>query len=332
MVERHGTRWRYDFLKGGVRYRNGGYRTKQEAIEAEAVARAGAKTINTDFLKLCTARLEDLEVRRTKDYFLENKRLFERLMVLWGHLAKVTTEDVEDYLKKVARTSKPTANKHLRHIKALYNHGVKRKWFQFNPAVGIEMFGVPRKKKYIPPPEDIAKVLGLAKEEQRNYLLVVCHTLARVREINKLKWEDVNLDAGYLVLRTRKSKNSDIVERKIPMTETVKRILSALPRVGEYVFMNPATKKRYGYRRRFLHSLCIKAGVKPFLYHALRHYGASKLDNAGAPLTDIQEILGHQRATTTDIYLQSLKGSVVETIKKLEESKIPPEIPPNSKK
>jgi integrase len=253
-------------------------------------------------------------------------------MVAWGSLPKVGTEDVEAYLQEVAKTSKPVANKTLRLIKALYNHGVKRRWFQFNPAIGIELYGVPRKKKYIPPNEDIEKVLSLAKEGQRKYLMVICHTLARVREINKLKWDDVNLDAGYLILRTRKSKNSDIVERQIPMTNTVKEILSSLPRVGEYVFMNPKTRKRYEYRRRFLHHLCIKAQVKPFLYHALRHYGASKLNNAGAPLTDIQEILGHQRATTTDLYLQSLKGSIVETIKKLEEPTIPPEIPPKSKK
>jgi integrase len=226
---------------------------------------------------------------------------------------------VEAYLHEVAKTSKPVANKHLRLIKALFNHGVKRKWFQFNPAVGIEMFGVPRRKKYIPPTKDVEKVLELANEEQRKYLLIVSHTLARVREINKLRWDDVNLDEGYVILRTRKSKNSDIVERKVPMTGTVKGILSSFPRVGDYVFMNPRTGKRYQYRRKFLHNLCIKARVRPFMYHALRHYGASRLNNAGAPLTDIQEILGHQRATTTDIYLQSLKGSVQETIKKLDD-------------
>jgi integrase len=319
MVEKHGKKWRYDFLKDGIRYKKGGYRTKGDAIEAEARARATAKTINMDFLRLCNARLEDLEVRRTNDYFLENKRLFENLMEMWGDFPTITKDDVETYLKQVAKDSKPVANKHLRLIKALFNHGVKRQWFQFNPAVGIELFGVPRKKKYIPPMADIEKVLSLATPEQREYLIVVSHTLARVREINRLKWDDVNLDEGYIILRTRKSKNSDIVERKVPMTSTVREILSLLPKVGDYVFMNPRTNKRYQYRRKFLHTLCAKAEVKSFMYHALRHYGASKLMNAGAPLTDIQEILGHQRPTTTDIYLQSLKGSLQETIKKLEE-------------
>jgi site-specific recombinase XerD len=38
----------------------------------------------------------------------------------------------------------------------------------------------------------------------------------------------------------------------------------------------------------------------------VRHYGASRLAKEGIPLTDIQALLGHSRATTTDIYLQSL--------------------------
>jgi site-specific recombinase XerD len=36
-------------------------------------------------------------------------------------------------------------------------------------------------------------------------------------------------------------------------------------------------------------------------------------------LTDIQELLGHEHATTTAIYLQSLRGSTKEAIKKLED-------------
>jgi len=46
---------------------------------------------------------------------------------------------------------------------------------------------------------------------------------------------------------------------------------------------------------------------------------ASKLDNAGTPLTDIQELLGHEAATTTSIYLQSVRGSTAQAVKRLED-------------
>mgnify|MGYP000934278495 CR=1 FL=1 len=78
--EVHRSKWRYDFLKGGVHYKRAGFKTKAEAVQAEAGA--GIQSINTDFLKLCTARLEDIEIRRSKHHFSENKKLFEILMQL----------------------------------------------------------------------------------------------------------------------------------------------------------------------------------------------------------------------------------------------------------
>lgn len=319
MVEKHGTTWRYDFTKYQVRYKKGGYRTKQEAIEAEAKARAGAKRINTDFLKLLNSRLEELEIRRSNGHFQRNKTLFEELIKRWGMNSAITTEDVEAYLNELAKASKHKANVALRLIRALFNHGIRKNWFDFDPTRGIDPYGIEKKKKYIPPFEDIEKVMSLATPEQRDYLTVISLTLARVREINNLKWEDVNFKEGYLVLRTRKARNSDLVERKIPMTKKVVGILSRLEHLGEYVFINPRTETRYDYRDQFIKNLCRKAKVKPFMYHALRHYGASKLSNAGVALTDIQEILGHQRTTTTDEYLQSIRGSVKKAIEKLEE-------------
>jgi len=52
-------------------------------------------------------------------------------------------------------------------------------------------------------------------------------------------------------------------------------------------------------------SLCKKAGVHYFRFHALRHFGASVLDQANIPIGSIQRILGHESRTTTEIYLHS---------------------------
>lgn len=56
-----------------------------------------------------------------------------------------------------------------------------------------------------------------------------------------------------------------------------------------------------------LKRLCWKAGVTPFGSHAIRHYFAvSLVKSQKADITDIQQLLGHQRPTTTDIYLRSV--------------------------
>lgn len=158
----------------------------------------------------------------------------------------------------------------------------------------------------------------MAKPLDRLYLLVLIHTVGRIGEINKLKWADIKED--YLVLRSRKARNSDLKERVIPLNKVLKEVFDHIPKKGEYVFVNDKNEgKRYVYRDKFLENLCVKAEVKRFTFHCLRHFGASLLAEKGEPLTNIQHLLGHERATTTDIYLQSLMASLSKTTNKLEE-------------
>lgn len=318
-VYRHQRLWKFDFWKANVRHQEGGFPTKQEARAQEAEARKNLKQMNSDFITLCESRLKDLKERRTTQYFNENEKLIKKLIVRWRNKKKITREDIEEYLRETSTHF--VANKELRFIKALFNHGLERNMLSTNPADRIKYFSVEKKKKYIPPKDDVNKVLSLATEEQKNYLLAIITSLARVREINKFKWTD-NFEK-YIVLRTRKSKNSDIVERKIPKNKTLKKVIESQPKIGEYVFCHE-DGTRYGYRSKMMSTLCKRAEVRLFTFHNLRHYGASRLADAGVPITDIQILLGHQRPTTTDIYLQSIRPSLFEAMEKLE---VPNETP-----
>lgn len=302
-VYKHQNKWRFDFKKHGVRHRGAGFLTKEQARIAEADAKRKIGKMNSDFIGLCESRLRDLKLRRTKQYFRENERLIRKLILLWGHKKEIVRKDVEDYLHKVK--SPHVANNELRFIKALFNHGIEREWFTYNPAGRIKLRPIAKKRKYIPSRQDVAKVLDMVDEEQRRYLLLIINTLARVSEINNLEWEDVHED--YLVLRTRKSKNSNVKERRIPFNKTLRDIFKDRGKNG-YVFTYKGNL--IGYRSKFLKNACERAEVKPFGFHALRHYGASILANANIALSDIQEILGHEQITTTAIYIQSLKNSV----------------------
>lgn len=315
-VYRHQGKWMYDFQKNKVRQKGSGYNTKQEARDAEADARKKLKMMNSDFISLCESRLRDLKERRTEQYFKENELLIKKLILRWGTKKVIYRGDVEQYLsERLKKSSNVTANKELRMIKALFGHGIDHEMLNDNPCKRIKLFPVSHKKKYIPPKEDIEKVLMASSPENRRYLMVIIHTLARVNEINKLKWEDVYDE--YLILRTRKAKNSDLTERKIAINDTLRNVLKGIPKIGEYVFCYKANKKPYLRRLKTIKAACKKAGVKEFGYHALRHYGASKLAAEGIPLTDIQAILGHQKATTTNIYLQSISTNLKKAMDKI---------------
>ena len=305
-VYRHKGKWMYDFWKNEVRYRKGRYLSKQDAIEAEARARSTAKLINMDFVKLCENRLDDVKTRRSNQYFNEMKSFFKSVAPIFANKSRIGKDDIVGYLNEIATTkSFALANKHLRWLKALFNHddGI------LNPCKGIPPYPSRPKKRYVPPMEDVKKVLSIANKEQENYLLTIIHTAARVREINRLKPEDIGPKLEYVILRTRKAKNSDEVEREIPANKILKRVLKHLSLKGEYIFMNKRTKTKFDYRDKFLITLCDKAKVKAFTFHCLRHLSASIMADAGVPLPEIQKILGHQRATTTDIYLRSIRAN-----------------------
>ena len=76
----------------------------------------------------------------------------------------------------------------------------------------------------------------------------------------------------------------------------------------ENVFMrlenDTALGKPYTQRLKFLSVLCARAGVKPFGFHAIRHKAASIAFMEGG-LNAAQQLMGHSRATTTDIYIRS---------------------------
>lgn len=61
----------------------------------------------------------------------------------------------------------------------------------------------------------------------------------------------------------------------------------------------------YHDRKKFMRSLCKKAGVKYFRFHPIRHADASLMDQLNIPITSIQEILGHENRRTTEIYIHS---------------------------
>ena len=63
--------------------------------------------------------------------------------------------------------------------------------------------------------------------------------------------------------------------------------------------------------------ICENAGVRYFRYHALRHFGASLLEQANIPIGSIQRILGHENRLTTEIYLHSIGDSEREAMQVL---------------
>jgi integrase len=157
--------------------------------------------------------------------------------------------------------------------------------------------------------------------------------MGRVGEINRLTWDDVNFQARYVVLYTRKKKGGDLTSRKISMTQKLYGILSKRYQEGDknkpWVFWHTYRDWKTGeeregpfkYRRTILRTLCNKVGVRHFTFHALRHSGASIMDDKNVPLGAIQKILGHENRKTTELYLHSIGDSEREAMAVYEQAR-----------
>ena len=335
--------WRYDFTHQGNRYTEAWFKTKTEAKQAEAKKREEVKNpkpttkIPTDmgFLELVNLRLDYVKAYNGDRHYSDHIYLARRWVKKWGKLncSELTSEMIQKYLIHRSKNPSPnTANKELRYLRALFNFGSnpKRGWVSCNPTIGIDFFPVEKNVRYIPPKEDVLKVLLVADPETQDYLWSIALTMGRMSEINRLKWDDIDLENRYIILYTRKKKGGHLTPRKISMSSKLyaiyQRRYANCDKSKPWVFWHRYWSRKeqqwiegpYKDRKRIMNTLCQKAGVRYFRYHPIRHFGASLLDESNIPIGSIQRILGHENRTTTEIYLHSVAGSEKQAIDVLE--------------
>ncbi|MFZ2631384.1 MAG: site-specific integrase [Desulfosalsimonadaceae bacterium] len=335
--------WRYDFTINGNRYTEAWFKTKTEAKQAEAKKREEVKNPKpqektpTDmaFLDLVNLRLDYVKAYNSERHYTDHTYLARRWVSKWGKLkcSEITSDIVQDYLiQRSRKTSAYTANKELRYLRALFNFGVhpKRGWIPSNPTNVITFFPVEKKVKYVPPKENVLKVIQQANPDTQDYLWTIALTMGRMSEVNRLKWDDVDLKNRFIILYTRKKKGGHLTPRKIPMPDRLFKLLQSRyanrDKDKPWVFWHRYWDRKkqewieapFKDRKKIMTTLCRNAGVRYFRYHALRHFGASLLDSANVPIGSIQRILGHENRTTTEIYLHSIGNSELDAMKVLD--------------
>jgi integrase len=272
------------------------------------------------FLDLVNLRLDFIEAFNSESHYLSYKYLARRWVKKWGDLmcSEITPAMVQQFLLERRKISAYTTNKDLRNLRATFNFGIKKKFIANNPTGGIEFFPVEKKIKYIPPTEDIDKVISVAEPDEQDFLWTVRETVGRVCEINRSTWDDVDFQDQSIILYTRKKKGGHLTPRRVPMTQKLYEILARRYENRDpekpWIFWHRYWSRKkgcfvegpFGDRKKVMKRLCDKAGVKYFRFHPIRHSGASIMDGKNVPIGAIHRILGHENRKTTEIYLHSI--------------------------
>ncbi len=163
--------------------------------------------------------------------------------------------------------------------------------------------------------DDERQRLLIACKESSSEWLYMCVILAlssgmRQSELMGLKWQDVNLKDGFIILH--ETKNGD--RRRVPLSGLALTLLNEHSKIRrlDTPLLFPSERnpqKPINLRSAFEYAMK-RAEIKEFHWHDLRHCTASYLAMNGASLAEIAEILGHKTMQMVKRYAHLSDGHV----------------------
>lgn len=217
-------------------------------------------------------------------------------------LRRFDTRIIEQYqTERLQKGYKPaTVNRHIATIKHMFTKAVDWNMVEDETLKRI------RKAKLLA--ENNRRLRYLPKEECRTLVNACCghlkpivvtalNTGMRKEEVLSLKWDNVDLKHGFILLDV--TKNGE--RREVPINATLHNTLSGIVRRIDipHVFYDASTGKRYNNIQTSFTTACKRAKIRDFRFHDLRHCFASHLVMAGIDLTTVKELLGHKTLTMT---------------------------------
>jgi integrase len=314
------------------------FQTKREALEWESGKRSELKASkrqqgDMDLMTFCTKYL-DYSKRFDRKTYLEKRSVCRRFMETRASetsVGRVTEEMVLAFLDRRAEEKSANAsNKDRKNLLAMWHWGEEILRMTYNPVFRIKRRAHHRETQYVPPAEDVLRVLAAATREERVFLKCYIHTGARKSEIFRWLWhEDINLERRQYRLGTRKTRDGSMEYEWFPMPDDLYAELTwwwknRPVRETPYVFVSSSGRhygKPFTARQGFMHGICKRAGVRPFGFHALRRFFASLLaDSDKVSTKTIQRLLRHKSFHTTERYIKHLNTDLKASLDVIGES------------
>lgn len=240
------------------------------------------------------------------------------------HLNDVTFQEIRLYLTQLyeRKISRSTVSRKLSSLRSFFKFLEREQIIEQNPLARIPL---PKQEKLIPDFFYVEELAELFKASdistplgQRNQALLelLYATGIRVSECESLTLEQINFEFNMVKVVGKGNK-----ERYIPFGQFAKDALLTYINEGrnellkkhnetvEHVFLNargfPLTARGIRYiLKQMIKETSLTVNVHP---HKFRHTFATHMLNEGADLRTVQELLGHENLSTTQIYTHVTK-------------------------
>lgn len=162
--------------------------------------------------------------------------------------------------------------------------------------------------------DERARLFDACKEGSNDWLYT-CVVLAlstgmRQGELMGLRWPDINLNEGYLILH--ETKNGE--RRRVPLVGLAHQLMIEHGKVKRLdtnlLFPSKFDSQKPIDLRAPFETALKKANIVDFKWHDLRHCTASYLAMNGASLAEIAEVLGHKTLQMVKRYAHLSDGHI----------------------
>lgn len=242
---------------------------------------------------------------------------------------RVTADDLTSFLERLragkAPASKPFSPSSVARLvvslRALYRFLLREGRVDVDPTAGL---GVPKLPRSLPkaiPLEDVERLIDLPDtsplgRRDKALIEILYGTGLRISELAALDVDDIDIDAGTLLVRAGKGNKSRVVPvgraaRKavadyltVTRADLVKKgsARSAQDRSALFLNARGGRLSRQGcwkILKGYARTGGLEDKVSP---HTLRHSFATHMIDAGADIRAVQELLGHASLATTQVY------------------------------
>ncbi|MEK8215347.1 tyrosine-type recombinase/integrase [Paenibacillus sp. FSL L8-0463] len=254
--------------------------------------------------------IQGFSPKTLKAYALQHKMLVMELGNL--DVTEVTLTILKEYLAKQAVRLKPNSLGHrIRFVRSLFRYAYEETYLTSNPSLKLRE---PKLDKRIPKfliEEDVIHLkISCQSLRERALLEFLYSTGCRVGEVEKINIEDLNWENCSAIINGKGSKQREVyftTECKV----WLKKYLASREDSCKALFVtdtHPTKRMAIPTIRWAIKRLADRGELEVNVYpHRFRHTYACQLLDNGAPLDFIQGMLGHEKASTTQVYAQ-LRG------------------------
>lgn len=255
-----------------------------------------------------------------KKYSINTKKSYENDLSNFYYfidkdLDTISKEDILKYIEYLKRTeSDRTIAHNITALRSFYKYMEIENNIKKNPTENIDM---PKLRKSLPKVlsvEEVDKLLDIKLKDKYDYrnkamLELMYATGLRISELINLKQENISFENCTLIVMGKGKK-----ERIIPIGDCALKYLKIYNeqyrnellkgKQCNYLFLSNRSNKMT--RQCFfeiIKNIAREKNIKTeFSPHTLRHSFATHMLENGADLRSIQELLGHENISTTQIY------------------------------